>query len=73
MSPALLRAWAGGVTEQLKTKADLLQDHFVFLAGDKYRKHLLPHIASYEIPLQGMPIGKQLQYLATHTHESNLP
>ncbi|HSR19510.1 MAG TPA: hypothetical protein VLL49_01230, partial [Anaerolineales bacterium] len=41
MSPALLRAWAGRVTDQLRRKADLLHDHFVFLAGDKYRKHLL--------------------------------
>jgi len=30
------------------------QDHFIiFLAGMKYRKYLLPHLASYEIPLEG--------------------
>ncbi|MEO8426625.1 MAG: DUF6884 domain-containing protein [Verrucomicrobiota bacterium] len=73
MPPAQIKAWANKVVEQLKGQADLQSDHFIFLAGEKYRKHLAPHLASYEVPLRGMPIGKQLKYLATQAHEPNLP
>jgi len=69
MSSAQVKAWADHVLKQLKEQANLQSDHFIFLAGEKYRKYLVPHLASYEIPLHGMPIGKQLQYLATQTHE----
>lgn len=65
MSSADVTKWADRVVEQLKGKADLKQDHFIFLAGEKYRKHLLPHITSYEIPMKGLGIGKQLQRLAS--------
>lgn len=73
MSSVQVKAWADKVVEQLKAQADLQRDHFILLAGEKYRKYLVPHLAFYEVPLQGMPIGKQLQYLASQTHESNLP
>ena len=66
MSTAQVRAWANGVLEQLARRADLQHDHFVFLAGDVYRKFLVPHLASYEVPLAGMRIGEQLQFLAAH-------
>lgn len=69
MSSAQVRAWANDVVEQLGKLTDLQSDHFIFLAGDRYRKHIIPHLASYEVPLQGMAIGKQLQYLATQSHE----
>jgi hypothetical protein len=73
MPSAQVKAWADQVVEQLKKQADLQSDHFIILAGEKYRKYLVPHLVSYEVPLQGMPIGKQLQYLATQTYEPNLP
>ena len=57
------RVWASEVIEQLRVHADLQQDHFIVLAGERYRQYLLPHLASFEIPLEGLPIGKQLQYL----------
>ena len=59
-----IKMWAAHVLAQLSEKADLRQDHFIFLAGQKYRKYLLPKIKSYEIPLEGLPIGKQLQFLS---------
>ncbi len=59
-----IKAWANHVLLQLAQVADLRNDHFIFLAGMKYRKYLLPHLASYEIPLEGLPIGKQLQFLS---------
>lgn len=60
------RSWASKVIEQLQVHADLRQDHFIVLAGERYRQYLLPSLASYEIPLEGLPIGKQLQYLKKH-------
>jgi hypothetical protein len=65
MPSAQVKAWADKVVKQLKTQADLQSDHFIILAGEKYRKYLVPYLSSYEVPLQGMLIGKQLQYLAT--------
>lgn len=67
-----VKAWADKVIEQLKEQADLQRDHFIFLAGAKYRIYLVPHMASYEVPLQGMTIGKQLQFLVAQTHEPAL-
>ena len=59
-----IKSWAKKVLEQLAAKTNLKQDHFVFLAPVEYRKYLLPHILSFEIPMEGMTIGKQLQYLS---------
>lgn len=58
-----IKAWSSRVLAQLKDKCDLQKDYFIFLAGEKYRKYLIPHIVSYDIPLQGKRIGEQLQYL----------
>jgi cytoplasmic iron level regulating protein YaaA (DUF328/UPF0246 family) len=55
--------WARGVVKQLKAKADLDKDHFIILAGKKYREFLTSHLKSYEIPLEGLSIGKQLKFL----------
>ncbi|MGH7950750.1 MAG: DUF6884 domain-containing protein [Limisphaerales bacterium] len=73
MSVVQVRAWADKVLEQLKQRADLQKDHFVFLAGEKYRKFLMPHLALSEAPLEGMSFGKQLQKFKSQTHEPNLP
>jgi hypothetical protein len=63
MSTNQRKTWAQGVVRQLGSCTDLQKDHFIFLAGQNYRKYLTPHIASCEIPLEGLPIGKQLQHL----------
>ncbi len=57
------KTWAKGVLEQLNNKFDLEDDHFVILAGDRYRQYLIKDLKSFEIPLKGLRIGKQLQYL----------
>lgn len=57
------KTWAKKVIEQLKVHADLQHDHFILLAGERYRQYLLPHLTSYEAPLEGFRIGEQLQYL----------
>ncbi|WP_048171255.1 DUF6884 domain-containing protein [Methanosarcina siciliae] len=58
-----IKKWADCVIGQLKKEANPEEDEFIFLAGEKYRKYLLPHISKYQIPLEGMKIGEQLQYL----------
>jgi len=63
MPVAQVRAWAGRVVTQLWEVADLRNDRFVFLAGDKYRKFIAPQLAHWEAPLEGMRIGEQLQWL----------
>jgi hypothetical protein len=57
------KAWASKVLAQLGEHGDIQRDHFVILAGQKYRQCLLPHLKSYEIPMSGLLIGKQLQFL----------
>ena len=64
MSAGQIRNWAERVLRQLSQVTNLNDDHFIFLAGMKYRKYLLPQIRSYEIPFEGLPIGKQLQALS---------
>lgn len=58
-----IRKWEACVINQIKKEADPKEDEFIFLAGEKYRKYLLPHISNYQIPLEGLKIGEQLQYL----------
>lgn len=57
------KEWANNVLKDLKKFADLNKDEFIFLAGENYRKYLIPHIKNYKIPLKGLSIGRQLQYL----------
>ena len=69
MSARQVRAWAQDVLRQLENRVNLKIDHFIFLAGNNYRKYLIPYIKSYEVPLEGLPIGRQLQYLSKRLHE----
>ena len=59
--------WANNVIKKLGEKSDLKKDEFIFLAGLKYRKDLLPYISNYKIPLEGLGFGKQLKYLKEKT------
>ncbi|KYK26012.1 hypothetical protein AYK26_01030 [Euryarchaeota archaeon SM23-78] len=63
MSSVDIKEWANNVVNQLSQEADLKKDEIIFLAGEKYRKYLIPHITNYKIPLKGLGIGKQLKYL----------
>ena len=64
MSAAEIKRWAAGVLRQLAGQANLQNDHFIFLAGAKYRKYLLPHLQHVEIPFEGLTIGRQLHELS---------
>jgi hypothetical protein len=64
VSAAENRGWARYVEQQLSKVADFKRDHFIFLAGNNYRKNLLPLLSSFEIPMEGLTIGRQLQALS---------
>lgn len=57
------KQWAQRVLTQLRTKANLEVDEFIFLAGEKYREYLIPHIKRYTVPMFGLQIGEQLGWL----------
>lgn len=63
MSEAEKKAWSSRVLDSLRQKADLKADLFVFLAGVNYRKYLIPAITHYQVPLEGLSFGQQLQEL----------
>ena len=63
MSPTEIRKWAEQVLEQLTAVSSLEHAAFIFLAGEKYRKYLLPRIKKADVPLRGLRIGQQIQAL----------
>ena len=58
-----IKSWSENVLNQMRKKIDIRNDEIIFLAGEKYRKYLIPHLKNYSIPLKGLGIGKQLSYL----------
>ncbi|MDN5201197.1 hypothetical protein QQ008_07485 [Fulvivirgaceae bacterium BMA10] len=58
-----LRNWAHKTLEQLSQVSNLKSDKFVFLAGSNYRKYLVSELKNCEIPMEGLKIGQQLQFL----------
>lgn len=58
-----IREWADSLLNQLQKVSYLDKDEFIFLAGNNYRKFLLPKIKNYKIPMLGLGIGKQLKWL----------
>ena len=71
MSSFEKKEWAELVVNKLRKLTDLRKDKFTFLAGNNYRKYLIPHLKFYEIPMNGLPIGKQLQWLTENTKKKN--
>jgi len=66
--------WADRVARQLVEKwpTKRCAVHFVMLAGGHYRRNLVQTLdAGYQIsvPMEGMAIGKQLQWLGRHSAE----
>lgn len=66
MTPTERESWASQVFQKLKDRYGKSGKglHFVFLAGAHYRRNLEPHLAkwgaSFVIPLDRIPFGKQL-------------
>jgi len=63
MTTAEVKSWATEVLRQLRRVSEIENTNFIFLAGDRYRKYLLPELNYYAIPLQGLRIGEQLSKL----------
>ena len=63
MKSAERHQWARGVVSELRRHCDLDADNFVFLAGMPYRENLVSHLKHHEVPMEGLPFGKQLQWL----------
>ena len=62
-----IKLWANHVITQIRDVCSVEDSEFIFLAGEKYRKYLLPHLINYELPLKGLRIGEQLQKLKEMT------
>ncbi len=58
-----IKEWASHVLQQLESVSTLQDTEFVFLAGDKYRRYLLPAVKYAKVPLEGLRIGEQLKKL----------
>lgn len=64
MKTADKKAWSKRVLVQMNEEGlDFKKDEFVFLAGNNYRQYLVEHLMNVDIPMQGLGIGKQLQFL----------
>ena len=63
MKVAEKKAWAQKVLSQLEKVESIEDTKFIFLAGNNYREYLIPHLPHIEVPMVGLPIGKQLQFL----------
>lgn len=61
-----VKRWAKNVLSELEKVANIRQDEFIFLAGEKYRKYIAPSLANSSVPMKGLGIGKQLKFLKEH-------
>ena len=64
-----IKEWSKEVVRQVKSVADLKNDEFTFLAGEKYRKYLIPELSQVKIPMKGLKIGEQLQWLTKQNNK----
>jgi cytoplasmic iron level regulating protein YaaA (DUF328/UPF0246 family) len=63
MKSAKVKDWALDVIDQAEGKINFRDDEIIFLAGEKYRKFLMPLCRNAKVPLLGLGIGKQLGWL----------
>ena len=57
--------WSERVISKLRVETDMQNDHFVFLAGQRYRENLIKHInrENYSIPMSNLKFGQQKQFM----------
>ena len=55
--------WAQDVLSKLGQSCDFESDKFIFLAGLPYREYLVSHLMHYNVPMEGLSFGRQLQWL----------
>lgn len=57
------KKWSNEVFQKLQKFETISNTNFILLAGENYRKYLVEKLPHYEIPMKGLQIGKQLQFL----------
>lgn len=70
MSEKEKKEWSIKVFNQLKKKNIDFNEETIFLVGENYRKYLLKYFSNYKIPIEGLPIGKQLAFYKNHTQNN---
>jgi len=63
MSATEVKSWSSKVLHQINKVSDIENTTYIFLAGDRYRRFILPALKYYAIPLKGLRIGEQLKKL----------
>lgn len=63
MSAEQCQEWAEECKKQMKEKGISFGKKAVFLTGEKYYKYLEGTFSQEELPLEGKPIGKSLEWL----------
>lgn len=66
MKVAEKKEWATMVKNQLESKGITFNEKAIFLCGEVYRKYVANNFKEAEFPLEGLPIGKQLQFYNNH-------
>ncbi len=69
MPLAEVKIWAGNVICKIDARADRRNDRFILLAGERYRRYIVPNLVTYEVPMKGLTIGRQLRFLKDRIHE----
>lgn len=64
-----IREWGEQVMKQIREVCTVEETEFIFLAGEKYRKFLIPNMPLAHVPLKGLRIGEQLQKLKELTDD----
>jgi len=67
MNIAERRAWSTEVLLELKSKENISDTKFIVLAGNNYRADIMNALPISVVPLKGLGIGKQLQWLKNNT------
>jgi len=63
MTATQIAKWGVDVLSQLRQVADLKRDHFLILAGERYRRELVGAIVNYKVPMEGLRFGQQMAWL----------
>ena len=58
-----IRAWSKIVLGELQSRTDIDNDEYIFLAGEKYMRSILPYIKNYKTPLKGLSFGNRLHLM----------
>lgn len=64
MNAAQRKAWADRVLVQMRAAGINFNENAIFLAGRKYREHLIDRFTNAKVPMRELGIGKQLRFMS---------